>query len=231
MSIKKDWAAKVVKREKVANKTYELTVSKPEGFKYEVGQYVNFKFPEPYFETEDNMMRPLSIASHPEEDVLKFVVRESESDFKKMYKEIKTGDPVSLFGPLGNFIPVEIPKDQNIALLISGIGIAPVLPFFKKLKDEKHEGKIKLFYSNRTPDIVTYDKELENYPLGDNYEYIKVLTGVQKRIDGDFIEAHVGDLNNYVYYIVGTKDFIKSMRTALKGKGVDNKKVKIDNFG
>lgn len=231
MSIKKDWAAKVLKRDKVANKTFEITVSKPEGFEYEVGQYVNFKFSEPYFETKDNMMRPLSIASHPEEDVLKFVVRESESDFKKMYKEIKMGDPVSLFGPLGNFIPVEIPKDQNIALLISGIGIAPVLPFFKKLKDEKHEGKIKLFYSNRTPDIVTYDKELENYPLGDNYEYIKVLTGVQKRIDGDFIEAHVGDLNDYVYYIVGTKEFIKSMRMALKDKGVDNKKVKIDNFG
>ena len=57
------------------------------------------------------------------------------------------------------------------------------------------------------------------------------MTGVQKRIDGDFIEAHVGDLNDYVYYIVGTKEFIKSMRMALKDKGVDNKKVKIDNFG
>ncbi|MDX2432410.1 MAG: FAD-dependent oxidoreductase, partial [Bacteroides sp.] len=74
---------KMLQKEDISSNTLELTFQKPDGFKFQAGQYAYLSLSDPAYTSSDISIRPLSIASHPSEENLRFVMRHSESSFKR----------------------------------------------------------------------------------------------------------------------------------------------------
>ena len=112
----------------------------------------------------------------------------------------------------------------------SGIGIAPIIPMLMELEKIDYQGKVSLFYSNRTLAKTTYHERLGNYNIK-NYNYNPVFTGIQPRINIDLLKEKLDDIYDAHYYIIGTGEFIKTMKTLLEENNISKDHYLVDNFG
>lgn len=225
--MKKEYNLKLIERKVVAENTIEMIFSKPEDYDFKIGQYTFLDVSD----KEKNIIvttRALSIASHPDEDILRFVMRTSDSDFKTRCLAMEKGDPASVTKATGSF-GFRF-SEKEIVFLISGIGIAPIIPMLMELEKIKYEGKVSLFYSNRTLEKTTYHEWLGKFDIK-NYKYNPVFTGIQPRINFDLLKEKLGDVNQAYYYIIGTGEFIKTMKNLLVENNIDKKHYLVDNFG
>lgn len=225
--MKKLYDLNLIERNNVAENTIELIFTKPNDYKFKIGQYT---FLDVSNKAENKIIttRALSIASHPDENILRFVMRTSESDFKTKCLEIKKDEPATVTQATGSF-GFKF-SDKEIVFLISGIGIAPIIPMLTELEKIDYQGKVSLFYSNRTLAKTTYHERLQNFNIK-NYNYIPVFTGIQPRINIDLLKEKLDDIYNAHYYIIGTSEFIKTMKTLLEENHIDKKHYLVDNFG
>ena len=79
--MKKIYDLNLVERNDVAENTIELIFTKPSDYEFKIGQYTFLNVGED--PQDKNFARALSIASHPDEDLLRFVMRTSDSEFKQ----------------------------------------------------------------------------------------------------------------------------------------------------
>ena len=224
--MKKIYDLSLIERNKVAENTIELIFTKPNDYFFKIGQYT-------FLNVGDNpndktFSRALSIASHPDENILRFVMRISDSEFKKRCLEMKYGDKATITQSIGSF-GFKF-SNKEIVFLISGIGIAPIIPMLMELEKINYQGKVSLFYSNRTLAKTTYNEKLQNFNIK-NYNYNPVFTGIQPRINIDLLKEKLDDIYNAHYYIIGTSDFIKTMKTLLEENHIDKNHYLVDNFG
>jgi all-trans-retinol 13,14-reductase len=166
----------LVEKREIAKDTIELTFEKPPGFVYKAGQYAVLELMNPKYQELDMPIRPLSMASHPDEEVVRFTMRLSDSSFKKSVYTLELGGKCRLFGPMGSFSVTT--NGRGIVFLISGIGITPVLPFLKELKKSSSSQPVYLFYSNRTEAAAAYHRELQAIAIP-TFKYMPVFTEKQ----------------------------------------------------
>jgi phytoene dehydrogenase-like protein/ferredoxin-NADP reductase len=220
---------RLIGKKEIAKNTIELTFEKPKGFKHKAGQYVVLRLMNPATNELDMPFRSLSVVSHPEEPVLRFAMRLSNSSFKKSCDLFKSGDEALIFGPMGDFVLSEDTEEKTV-FLIGGIGITPVIPMLKELRKNNHKGKVYLFYSNKEPSSSAYLNEIEtDHP--DDFTLIDVYTKNDRRIDRTFLKERLGALKEYQYYIVGTTSFIRTMMELLHPTGVENSQIREDDYG
>ena len=219
---------KLVSKRVIAKNTIEISIEKPNDFKYQAGQYgvlevLNFKN-----KKIDTPFRSLSFVSHPDENTLKFAMRLSNSNFKKSINDAKIGDKFQIFGPMGDFILSD--HQKGVVFLISGIGVTPILPFLKELEKNNFDQPIYLFYTNKTEKEAAYHKLFTTTSLP-SFQYIPVFTEQESRIDETLLKTNLKDFTNFNYYLVGTKGFLKSMKNILTSNNVAIENIKIDDFG
>ncbi|MGP1430390.1 MAG: FAD-dependent oxidoreductase, partial [Fusobacterium sp.] len=186
--MKKIYDLSLIERNDVAENTIELIFTKPGDYDFKIGQYTFLNVGED--PQNKNFVRPLSIASHPDEGILRFVMRTSDSEFKQRCLAMKKGDSATVTQATGNF-GFKF-SDKEIVFLISGIGIAPIIPMLMELEKINYQGKVSLFYSNRTLAKTTYHERLGNYDIK-NYNYNPVFTGIQPRINIDLLKEKLDD--------------------------------------
>lgn len=154
--------ATVVSNEPVAENTWKLVLAPEDHFevtKCSPGQFVCL---EPLAKSS-TMSRPFSIS----------IISTSRGTFSIMYKvvgentklmcQLKEGQKIKLWGPLGSNEVIEISDYDEVWLVGGGIGIAP-LRLFDKVITEYQDGKVKVFYGNVTKtdivDLNLYTDEL-----------------------------------------------------------------------
>ena len=131
--MKKIYDLNLVERNDVAENTIELIFTKPSDYEFKIGQYTFLNVGED--PQDKNFARALSIASHPDEDLLRFVMRTSDSEFKQRCLAMKKGDSATVTKATGSF-GFKF-SDKEIVFLISGIGIAPIIPMLMELENEE----------------------------------------------------------------------------------------------
>ena len=223
--MKKIYDLSLIERNDVAENTIELIFTKPSEYDFKIGQYT---FLGVAHKGENKIARALSIASHPDENILRFVMRTSDSDFKTRCLEMKKGDSATVTQATGSF-GFKF-SDKEIVFLISGIGIAPIIPMLMELEKINYQGKVSLFYSNRTLVKTTYHERLQDFNIK-NYNYNPVFTGIQPRINIDLLIVKLDDIYDAHYYIIGTGEFIKTMKTLLEENNISKDHYLVDNFG
>ena len=134
---------------------------------------------------------------------------------------------------------VTLPQNINqpIAFIVAGMGITPARSMIKHEEFQKAERQVTLLYSSRTKDSIALHDELGNTTLK-NYKAIFTLTredeeweGSRGRINAEMIKQNIDDITNTMYYIVGTKEFVESMKEILEGLGIKKDNMQFDNFG
>lgn len=230
------FTAQLISKEIVAKDTYKFIFEKPNDFWFIAGQYAFLDFIDPKNTDDRPSLRAMSIASAPQEDYLMFVMRNSDSAFKKNITTMNIGEEILIKGPIGH---IALPDNihQPIIFIISGVGITSARSMIKHEEVISSPRPIKLFYSNRTQQDIALRDELENMTL-ENFEVIHTLTreegewaGERGRIDAEMIMRHVDDIQNHVYYVVGTGNFIESMKEVLEGMNINKLNIHFDNFG
>ena len=224
--MKKIYDLSLIERNDVAENTIELIFTKPSDYEFKIGQYTFLNVGED--PQDKNFARALSIASHPDEDLLRFVMRTSDSEFKQRCLAMEKGDSATVTKATGSF-GFKF-SDKEIVFLISGIGIAPIIPMLMELEKINYQGKVSLFYSNRTLAKTTYHERLGSYNIK-NYNYNPVFTGIQPIIIIDLLKEKLDDIYDAHYYIIGTGEFIKTMKTLLEENHIDRNHYLVDNFG
>lgn len=219
---------KLIQKIEVCSNTMELTFQKPENFSHQPGQYAHLSIPKSDAGNNDIHIRSLSMASHPAEQTIKFVMRNSHSGYKKSCNSLKPGDQATIFGPVGTFTLK--PDSSGIVFLISGIGISPVLPMLRELELQKYTNPVSLFYSNKEESSAAYHSQFKQSILK-SFTYVPVFTGARERINISDLKNSVSDIEKSDYYIVGSSAFLDSMENMLRENGVKSSQIFTDDFG
>ena len=217
----------------IAEGTKEITLIPEEDFIFILGQYLRIEVPQ--LQTEGKKSLPFSIASPPysissplNEKEIKIAFREGISDFKKFIQnENNVGEKIIIQGPFGRMaLPSEEEEKSEIVFIAGGIGITPFMDLIPySLKNHQH--KITLLYSNKLKERAAYLEELKF--LEEKHEKFKIID-TYKRIDADFINSKIENLQNKIFYICGTIEMVDTIKSILESLEIPKEKIHFEKF-
>lgn len=198
-----------------------VEVERPAGFRYRPGQYAMFRL-----ETEQGPdMRPLSIASAPQDGTLEFATRMGPSAFKRALVALEPEAAVKVSRPMGSF---HFDRSRPAVIVTGGIGITPLRSMLRDAAASGHDQPIRLLYGNRSVDEIAYRHELEQLAASDS---LLRITWALSRPDGfapatgevhmgrigeGLLRRHLEELPDAVFYLTGPAAMVTEVRTLLR---------------
>ena len=222
----------------IAPGTWEMTTTKPDGYDYIAGQYTVLTLPDQGLTDTRNFRRTLSFASAPHESILRFTVRDSDSGFKQVWKNLKPGDTATVTRAVGR---CTLPSDSShIVFLAGGIGITPVYSMLLHMAHVSDMRPVTLIYTNRHRTEVAYLGQIQALALGlPNFRLACCLTQEQQLETGEHggyvtreLLGSVGvDQNsNTWYYSIGAPRYLDGVNAVLDAMGIPKERRKQDPF-
>jgi ferredoxin-NADP reductase len=199
-----------------------------EKLEWQAGQYLHYVL---HHEPTDDRGsdRWFTISSPPYEGRVMITTRETKekgSSFKKKLFSLQPGKSIEISYLEGDFV-IEDTTGEYV-LIAGGIGITP---FHSILKQADHEGvklNAKLLYANRDEHIVFKD-EFESFAKNNPQLSINYITAPE-RIDESVIRKFVPDISKPIFYISGPAPMVFALSDVLKGMGVAEDHIKLDDF-
>jgi ferredoxin-NADP reductase len=224
----------------VAEGTMAFYLQKPEGFRFEAGQYVDVTLIGPSETDAEGNIRSLSIASAPADEHLLVTTRMRDTAFKRVLRTIAFDTEIQLDGPLGSFT-LHKNSSKPAVFLAGGIGITPFFSIIRHAEKEKLPHKLYLFYSNRRPEDTAFLKDLlDSEKENGNFRFIPSMTEMNKSaqpwsgeagfINGDMLAKYLPTLQGPIYYVAGPPAMVTAMRKTLTAAGVDEDDVRVEEF-
>ncbi len=212
----------------IAEKTCEISFDlSGKEFEFLAGQYIRVGVPTLLHPDPRGSSRLFSLTSSPT-DVKRITVafRNSGSGFKKTLMELLPGSPVSIEGPFGY---LTLPKDDTrpLVFIAGGIGITPFMSMIRFVTKQKTPHKITLLYANRTVENAAYIEELTTIAKQNPLFSLQNRFG---RIDAEFIQKTVQDLDSAAWYIVGLPVMVADMHSLLLQLGVKEDAIYFEDF-
>jgi ferredoxin-NADP reductase len=125
--------------------------------------------------------------------------------------------------------------------LSGGIGVTPVRSIVLQAAHDKLPHRITLLYSNRTPEDAAFlDDFARAQDENPNFTFVPTMTqmdhssqswsGEAGLIDAAMLTRTVGDLKLPIFYISGPRQMVAAMRETLNKSGVDDDKIRTEEF-
>lgn len=130
-------------------------LSRPPGFDFRAGQFLQLSRP------SDGLMRPYSIASLPDEELLELHVALLPNGLMSGWLREAVGQSVSLRGPFGECFYQEGELDRPLVLAGTGTGLAPLLGVLRAAARHGHRAEISLFHGSPQLSGIYLRPELE----------------------------------------------------------------------
>jgi NAD(P)H-flavin reductase len=224
------FSVKLVEKTSLNQDVFELKFNKPEDFKYEAGQFVQFLIPD----GDKKSPRSYSISSLPKENYIEFCVKIIPNGLASTYfKNMKIGDELELKGPLGRFVSNE--SKNNTCLVATGVGLAPIYGvIMNELKIKKNPSRIHLHFGVRSEKDIFWLERLERLDRDfDNFSYTLTLSRPT-----DTWDSHKGRVTEYAkdekvdqdFFLCGSAEMVKEVRQILIDKKADPKRIHFEIF-
>ena len=207
----------------------EIKVENPAGFSFIAGQFINLKVSQYAF-------RSYSIASFTGlAPVISIILTVAHDGLGSNYvKLLKTGDSVDLIGPSGRFVLPEH-LEKNLLFLITGTGLAPIIPMLYELMQARPDSEIELYLGFKNDEDVFEEDFLKTcINKFKSFKYYMCVsrpspkwTGLTGRIT-DFYK--VKGMNNTQSFICGNPDMVSDMLNRLKLLGIAENKIFYEKF-
>lgn len=219
-------------KEIVADNTIKLVFDKPTNFGFIAGQYVLLGVKR----GDETLTHPMTIASAPHQAELEFIMRLTDSKFKQVVTNMRSGDEAYIGNAIGTLV-LSGNKSESVVFLAGGIGITPFCSMLRQAEHEKSRQQFTLFYSNQTEGSAVDLAELKNIGL-DNYKTVFTLTRASKdvwlgesgRINKAMLLKYLPQLSAHTYYIVGTSSFVIGMVSLLEDNNISKSQIKTESF-
>ncbi len=116
----------------IADDVYEITLTKPGDFAFAAGQYVLFDVPL-IDNAADIQTRAYSVASAPQEEHLRFIIKCLPSGRASNWirEKFAPGDTLNFQGPIGRFTWKPIPSSEAV-FVATGTGLAPFMSMLRE---------------------------------------------------------------------------------------------------
>ena len=207
--------------------------AKPENFNFIAGQFITL-----FLDVQDarGNYRQFSVASSPTEDYVMITTTMRGSAFKQKLEQLE-GQKIKARGPFGRFT---LQENSEHVMVAGGIGITPFRSMIKSATDMGNSAKIKLIYSNKTPEDIVFMEDLDLMEKMNEYlEIIHTITrpeghfwkGVTGRVDEHMIGQHIEDVENSIFYVCGPPAMVDAMQIVLKEMGIAEERIKMERFG
>ncbi|MFH1444424.1 MAG: FAD-dependent oxidoreductase [Candidatus Peregrinibacteria bacterium] len=213
------FTARCTGHRQIAHDVYEFTLTKPEGFSFQAGQFVMFLAPL-VDNPSDVQGRAFSIASAPSEPELLFVakIKQGGRAGRWISEMLKEGDEVNLQGPLGNFTLAES-GEEKFLFLATCSGIAPLRSHIVEALHQGNACPIDLIFCVRGKEDLFWIKELEEITKGHPNVHVHVSldqpSAEWKGHTGyvqDLAEQVISDLPERSVYVCGGSEMVKAAK-------------------
>ena len=223
---------------------FEVPEAYKDVFKYRAGQYLTLKVDV----NGESLRRPYSLCSSPVTDDHPKVTSKRVEGGKvsnHLNDNLKTGDTLEVFPPMGNFTADFDPNNQRTFVMLGGgSGITPIYSLLNTALKEEPYSMFMLFYGNQDKDSIIFDEELEElkkaYP--ERFKMVNILENPPEgweeptgRLDKQQILALLGryaisTTDEVEYYICGPQGMIDQAKAALQERGIPDEHVNIEYF-
>lgn len=222
-------------KRRAAPNLFVLEFTRPEGWSFEAGQFARIGLP---VEGADPLMRAYSVASAPEENVLRFLVTRVEGGaLSPRLTDLEPGETALLEGVAeGNLLPGRIPGGETLWLFATGSGLSPFLSMLRSKSLWKTRKDVVLVLSVRNFEDAAVARELVDTAFPG--EFTLVVSTTREEEDGrrgdlsgripallesGELEAHVGKNitpETSRVLLCGNPDFITATRAVFKERGI-----------
>jgi ferredoxin-NADP reductase len=206
--------------------TYDFVFTKPAGFTFKAGQYMQWALPHKKIDKRGNR-RNFSIASAPEENEIHLGAKfyEPSSSYKQALQKLEPGDNITISQIRGDFtLPAN--HKTKLVFIAGGIGITPFRSMVQQMIAGKQKRDIHLLYLITNNKEDAYREVFETAkPLGLKPEYL-----VNQRLDADLLASKVADYKQRTFYVSGPNAMVSSHKSLLLSLGVPRKQIVTDYF-
>jgi len=233
------YRVKLISRQEVAKDTYAWHFTKPEGFMFRAGQFVELKINNlPEVDDEGNS-RAFSLACAPADQELVVATRYRQTAFKKALLALQPEQELELEGPFGDFT-LHHNIERQAVFVIGGIGVTPVISMIKQATYDKSNHTLLLIHSSKTKADLPFYKEFSDLTKeNQKFNYVPVLTAHDQqssegfevgRINEKIIKKYALNLDNSIFYLSGSQQMVKAMRQLLIEMKLDPDNIKTEEF-
>lgn len=210
-------AATVSEINKLSNDVIELKIKPLESLEYHAGQYVTLW-------KDETLGRSYSLASLPKDGTdLSFHIRLVPDGQLSgwVHNELQVGDSLYIQGPAGDCFYTPGNPEQNLLLIGTGTGLAPLYGIIHDALQQGHTGEIHLFHGALNPNGLYLTEELSlltrkysnvNYhPCVMNTEN-SALTNI---IEGDIAKIALETVpkpSGWKSFLCGNEDLVKQLK-------------------
>jgi ferredoxin-NADP reductase len=199
---------------------------RPQGFSFMAGDWMDINLPN----NQPEGGTTYSFASSPDEPELQITFREGVSPFKKVLGSLNPGDKM-VITEYGNDYGFQLKEHRASVLIAGGVGVAPFRSMLKEMDEQASRNSVQLIYLNTTEDFL-YKSELDKWQerlRGINVHYI--ATKAINRKERNKVLAQIITDPLQQFYVSGPSGMIESTTEFLQKIGVENKNIKLDDFG
>lgn len=209
-------AAIVTEIQSLAPSVLQLTVSFTEGFHFQPGQWVNFRFPE-------GVSRAYTIASAPQRpEAVQLCVRVGAGKGGEAIRKLEAGAEVSVDGPYGDFL-LPAGADGCVVFLAGDVGIAPIRSIVLYMLAEKDPREIAVLYEPDQRNIL-YAADFD--PLARAGQIVHESGPIEI-----LVERNRSKMKGAILMAAGFDPFLERARTALASIDVDASALITESFG
>ena len=231
---------KFISKKLICSDIWQLHFSKPKDFKHQAGQYLEAVIPSKETDERGNK-RWFTISSSPTEKDIIITTRlvSTHSEFKDDLFHLKSGDAISIKGPMGDFV---LPtKSTKIIWIAGGIGITPFMSQLQYLIDtQDYDRNIVLIHGLQDLEQNPCSKLLEVCKIKmPKFSLVQVLSnqvpkdwqGATGYINENVIKKSAPDFINRQIYVSGPEPMVDSVTEMLVvNVGADKRSIHQDWF-
>lgn len=213
----------------------ELIIKTTDTFTYHAGQYVTL--------WKDELLgRSYSLTNLPEKDgVLSFHIRLiPEGKFSGwVHNELQIGDTLSVQGPAGDCFYTEGNPEQNLLLVGTGTGLAPLYGIVHDALKQKHTGEIHLFHGALKPSGLYLTEELTRVARQHvNFHYHPCVITAEAGMSENITEGDISKMalaatptpRETKSFLCGNEDFVNPLKKKIFLAGSNMKDIYTDAF-
>jgi ferredoxin-NADP reductase len=206
-----------------------LRLQPPPGFHHHPGQHAVLRL-----RTDQGPdLRPLSIASPPDANVLEFATRIGPSAYKQAFAALQAGDRVKVSRPMGSF---RLDPTRPAVMVSGGIGITPLRSILGAAAASGHTAPIRLLFSNRTAEEIPFRVELDQLARHLDLRITWVLSAsvagapsgdvLAGRIEASHLREQLRQLPDAVVYLTGPAAMVDDLTGMLRRIGLPRSQLR-----
>ncbi|HVQ44089.1 MAG TPA: ferredoxin reductase family protein [Candidatus Saccharimonadia bacterium] len=200
-----------------------------ERFRARPGQFVIIWLPQAKLWLEEH---PFSLSGLPHDGRLRLTVKAVGDYTSRLPKLLKSGAPVVIAGPYGQFTPAPTARPRRL-YLAGGVGITPLRTL---LEAQTPEQESVLIYGNKTPADTIFADELAQLAtriklrIHHVYSEAPTYAGETGRIDTARIERLVPDFRDREVYLCGPPPMMAGLAKGLIAAGLAPARLHYERF-